>query len=423
MKSRHKVSRAAIELIKRFEGYRRNAAQLPDGRWTIGYGHTLTARQGAEVSEDDAEALLLYDLIAVAHAVSEQTYAPLNQNQFDALCAFAFNIGIDAFRGSSVVKRINEGELIQAAFGMELWRKADFQGERIVIDALVRRRAAEKALFLTPPGEAWVPAPSALLRPSLDVDSSDQAPREQPAAVVFGVEDERIVVLRDDQATPTPVAPDDPEPVRVAAEGVTARLQTIFQEPAPAEAEEPHPQADFAPPIALAEPPLELDGAPFEPADAEPESEAAPEQDILEAPLATVATEVTDEGDPGPFDKPAPANDAGEGEGAEPATAERVVIDDIAPFAYVPPAVPSPPPARKDSLVTEVLLALLGLVFFGGGVFWALAARTTASSMLVDPRLVGVLAGLAGIGFFVVSIFMLLQRLARVSEGRDEPNA
>src|SRR3989338_247541 len=62
MKSRHQVSRAAIELIKSFEGYRRKAAQLPDGRWTIGYGHTLTARQGAEVSEADAEALLMYDL-------------------------------------------------------------------------------------------------------------------------------------------------------------------------------------------------------------------------------------------------------------------------------------------------------------------------------------------------------------------------
>jgi len=48
MKPRHRVSRAAIELITRFEGYRRKAAQLPDGRWMIGYGHTLTARKGAK---------------------------------------------------------------------------------------------------------------------------------------------------------------------------------------------------------------------------------------------------------------------------------------------------------------------------------------------------------------------------------------
>src|SRR2546426_12726323 len=109
MKPRHRVSRAAIELISRFEGYRRKAAQLPDGRWTISYGHTLTAREGAEVSEADAEALLLYDLIGVAHTVSTLAYADLTQNQFDALCAFAFAIGLDAFRGSEVLKRVNEG--------------------------------------------------------------------------------------------------------------------------------------------------------------------------------------------------------------------------------------------------------------------------------------------------------------------------
>src|SRR5689334_25352486 len=108
MLSRHRVSRAALELIMRFEGYRQKAAQLPDGRWTIGYGHTLTARQGAEVSEADAEALLLYDLIAVTHAINEQVHAPLNANQFDAPCGFAFNIGLDNFARSGVLKRLNE---------------------------------------------------------------------------------------------------------------------------------------------------------------------------------------------------------------------------------------------------------------------------------------------------------------------------
>ena len=159
MKPRHQVSRAAIELIKRFEGYRRQAAQLPDGRWTIGYGHTLTAREGADVSESDAEALLVYDLIAVQHAVNENTLAPIGQNQFDALCSFAFNIGLDNFRRSQVLKRLNAGAHVQAACAMELWRRAEVGGERIVVDALVRRRSAEKALFLTPT-DGWAPAPS-----------------------------------------------------------------------------------------------------------------------------------------------------------------------------------------------------------------------------------------------------------------------
>ena len=82
MKPRHQVSRAAIELIKRFEGYRRQAAQLPDGRWTIGYGHTRSARKGATVSEQDAEALLIYDLMAVARSVIEWTFTPLSTYLF-----------------------------------------------------------------------------------------------------------------------------------------------------------------------------------------------------------------------------------------------------------------------------------------------------------------------------------------------------
>ncbi len=48
MKPRHQVSRAGIELIKRFEGYRPRAARLDDGRWTVGYGHLRSAREGAE---------------------------------------------------------------------------------------------------------------------------------------------------------------------------------------------------------------------------------------------------------------------------------------------------------------------------------------------------------------------------------------
>ena len=95
MQPRHHVSTAAIALIKRFEGYRRSAARLADGRWTIGYGHTRSAREGARVSEDDAAALLLYDLGEVCVALHDLVFTPLSQNQFDALASFAMNIGVD----------------------------------------------------------------------------------------------------------------------------------------------------------------------------------------------------------------------------------------------------------------------------------------------------------------------------------------
>lgn len=230
MKPRHQVSKAAVELIKTFEGYRSKAAQLPDGRWTIGFGHTLTAREGAQVSEQDAEALLLYDLIAVAHAVNEQTFTPLTQNQFDALCCFAFNVGVDNFKRSSVLRRVNEGSLLQAACAMEMWRKADFEGERIVVDALVRRRSAEKTLFLTP-ANGWVPAPSPIVRPKVDYDAVNFVPRQTPTALKTDLTAEKAVAERDE---PLP-SPHAPPPVTTqtmtAAAAVTSRLAELVPEP------------------------------------------------------------------------------------------------------------------------------------------------------------------------------------------------
>lgn len=224
MKPRHQVSRAAIDHIKRFEGLRQLAAQLPDGRWTIGYGHTLTAREGAKVSEADAEALLMYDLIAVAHSVNELTYAPLNHNQFDALCAFAFNIGVENFRRSSVLRRLNEGSPLQAAGAMEMWRKADFEGERIVVDALVRRRSVEKTLFLTPPA-GWSPAPSSILKPQVDYDSVSAIPRQKPVALNTDLNGDKAVAER--EIALEPAAQQAPSAVKTAGDAVLARLSEV----------------------------------------------------------------------------------------------------------------------------------------------------------------------------------------------------
>ncbi|MBL8771966.1 MAG: lysozyme [Phenylobacterium sp.] len=400
MLSRHRVSRAAIELIKRFEGYRRTAAQLPDGRWTIGYGHTLTAREGAEVCESDAEALLVYDLIAVQHAVNEGLLAPVSQNQFDALCSFTFNIGIDNFRRSQVLKRLNAGAAVQAACAMELWRKADFEGERIVIDALVRRRAAEKALFLTPPGDAWTPAPSPLLRPVIDLDALDLVPLRRPVAVETSFHGDRVTARRDDlpdddappEAVPTPAA----AAVTAAAEAVTHRLETIFpdpgEEPAAFEDVEPAPAAEAeAPPTEAPPPAPDAVEADMPPALGEPAAEAAetaPADAELEIPRA-----------PAPADEPA----------AE-------ASDEAQPSMFIP-ARPRPAPRRKEpSIVRDLVLSLLGLVFFGFGMFWGLTARPAPAGVMMTPLAVAWAAGVAGVGFVAVAVYRLLARLGREAE-------
>ena len=414
MKPRHRVSRAAIELITRFEGYRRKAAQLPDGRWMLGYGHTLTAREGAEVSEEDAEALLLYDLIGVAHAVNEWTYAPLTQNQFDALCAFTFNIGAENFRRSSVLKRINEGALIQAACAMELWRKAEFEGERIVIDALVRRRAQEKALFLTPP-DGWPVAPTPLLPPLLDREARGLEPREPPASVTASLDGEEVRVLRAAEPTPPPVPPDDeaPSPLQAAAEAVAARLQTIFPEEAEAAAAEL--AAEPEPPIPTAEP-----DAGFE---LTPPAEIVVEQRAVLFPPVAGEAEGPLSGDL--FAAPPAANDGDTAEAELAADNDmppvapfapvgpRKLIDDTVPYEFTPPVVQPLSTETRSGPFSLVALAVIGLAFFGGGVFWALNARGAAGGGVVSPLLVGWLAGIAGVGLFSVAVFLLLQRLDR----------
>lgn len=443
MLSRHRVSRAAIELIKRFEGYRRHAAQLPDGRWTIGYGHTLTAREGAEVSEPDAEALLVYDLISVQHAVNENIYAPVTQNQYDALCSFAFNIGLDNFRRSQVLKRLNAGAAVQAACAMELWRKADFEGERIVVDALVRRRAAEKALFLAPTGDDWVPAPSPIIRPVIDLDALDLVPLRRPVELQTSFEGDQAVARREDLPAPDAATePTPPEPaaaaLTAAAEAISARLESIFpdpgEEPEPqpeplpqpvevepelalelesaaedAPGEDWRPQADFAPPItALAGP----EGAEPEAVEPEPEAEAEVAELELEDPLVGGPLVEPESG-------PEPLSDA-EMEipraplGFEPD--EEPAAPEIAPYEFIP-ARPRPAPRPKEaSVVWDLLLALLGLAFFGFGIFWGLNARGGPSGGLVTPIMVAWPAGLAGVGFVVVAVFRMLQRLGREAE-------
>ncbi|PVM82721.1 lysozyme-family localization factor SpmX [Caulobacter endophyticus] len=419
MKPRHQVSRAAVDLIKRFEGYRQKAAQLPDGRWTIGYGHTLTARGGATVSEQDAEALLLYDLITVAHAVNEHTYAPLNQNQFDALTCFAFNIGTENFMRSGVLRRINEGSLLQAACAMEMWRKADFEGERIVIDALVRRRAAEKTLFLTPPDGQWVPAPSPVLRPKVDYDASCAVPKQTPAAVSARLEGDRAIAEREEGPAPlTPAIPEEdaPSASQQAAAAVSARLEAILADEPVRSAPQPPPAPDLAmpeppvTPVAAAEPapvlhapepaptlePFRL--TPEEPAPAQaplfvPDPPAAaPVQTPVQAPVEPTLFETAREPTRSPFNL-----------GGFSTSGAEVDIQTL----DVPLNPPEQPAFGGGSLL--VSLGLLGLALFGGGVLWNLSVASDPGLNAV--RMFGWGASVIGVICFAVSAYLLLRKL------------
>jgi lysozyme len=345
---RQKVTRAGIRLIAAFEGLRRRAARLPDGRWTIGYGHTLSAREGAEVSAEDAEALLHFDLLPIAEAVNSLVYTPLTQNQFDALVAFAYNVGIEAFRASDVLKRVNEGRLTEAACAIDLWRKADLNGDTLILDALIRRRAAEKALFLTPP-DGFVPTPSPLVRPSVDETLAPALPQSRPTDIAVPMEgafaevhrvaptveaSEEPVVITTSEAEAREIAPQPSEPVEATySDDIPVEtpqeleVQTLEAGEPGAEAMAPPEaqpaEAEFLDPQFLE--PETLATGPIEPEVLAPEAPQAAEPVIAESPVI-------------------------EGEAVEIATA----ANDAGPELQTEPGFPEAPPARPVEPAVEM---------------------------------------------------------------------
>ncbi len=201
--ARHITSSTGLDLIKAFEGFRANAAPLPDGRWVIGHGHTASARAGAHISLEDAADLLKWDVQRLETPLLDLIHAPLTANQFDALISFAFNIGLENFEHSTVLRRLNEGSPVDAAAGFDLWRRALLAGRVIVVDALVRRRTAEKALFLATPG-MQVTAPTPQLPPLCDMEMAKEHEAETPLAVFVDMEGNGEPIISDTPATFSP---------------------------------------------------------------------------------------------------------------------------------------------------------------------------------------------------------------------------
>jgi lysozyme len=175
---RLKMSREGLLLIKSFEGFRPRTVRRRDGTPVIGYGHTKSARPGAEISEAEAELLLQYDLLPIVEAINSRVAIPLNQHQFDAVASFIFSVGVQRFEGSDVLEQLNAGSPARAAEALSGWP------DRIqpAIDAPYRRRSAERALFDAAPDR---PAPLDLLltAPVHGPHTLPRAEDETPATV------------------------------------------------------------------------------------------------------------------------------------------------------------------------------------------------------------------------------------------------
>ena len=146
-----KISQNGVDLIKRFEGLELEAYQDVAGIWTIGYGHTgPDVTPGMRITEQEAEDLLKKDLKPREDAVGRLVKVPLNQNEFDALVSFVYNVGEANFKKSTARSRLNSGDRAGAAEALTWFNKATIGGVLREVAGLTRRRAAERALFLEP---------------------------------------------------------------------------------------------------------------------------------------------------------------------------------------------------------------------------------------------------------------------------------
>ena len=134
-------------MLKEFEGLRLKAYKCPAGIWTIGYGTTSDVEPGMEVTEAQAETFLKTDLAKFEAGVEALTKgSDTSDNQFSALVSLAYNIGINAFAGSTVLKRHKLGNKLGASRAFGMW----IRGGGRILPGLVRRREAEAALYMRP---------------------------------------------------------------------------------------------------------------------------------------------------------------------------------------------------------------------------------------------------------------------------------
>lgn len=137
-----KISTTGLNLIKSFEGCRLTAYKCPAGVWTIGYGHTGGVRSGQKITQAKADAYLKADLAKFEkHVMSYNKKYNWNQNEFDALVSFAYNIG-------SITQLTANGTRTKKQISEKILAYDKAAGKTLA--GLTRRRQAEKVLFDKP---------------------------------------------------------------------------------------------------------------------------------------------------------------------------------------------------------------------------------------------------------------------------------
>ena len=141
-------SKNCYDLIKEFEGCKLEAYPDPGTGAepiTIGVGHTGGVKLGDVITQEQADEYLVNDVAHAANAVNQMVAVSITQGEFDALCSFAFNLGVGNLRSSTLLRKLNSGDKNSAANQFLVWNMANGR----VMAGLTHRREAERTLFLT----------------------------------------------------------------------------------------------------------------------------------------------------------------------------------------------------------------------------------------------------------------------------------
>ena len=138
-----KTSLEGINLIKHFEGCELEAYKCPAGVWTIGFGHIKGVQEGDVITEADAHNMLVEELDEYEGYINDMISVELNQNQYDAMVSWVYNLGGGNLKASTLLKVLNQGEFDGVPAQIMRWNKAGGK----VLEGLTRRRQAEADLF------------------------------------------------------------------------------------------------------------------------------------------------------------------------------------------------------------------------------------------------------------------------------------
>lgn len=145
-----RFSANGLQLLKNLEGFRGKPYKCSAGRDTVGYGTVITPAEVAKytavpISREEAEKLALQKVNEILFVMKKVVRVQLTQNQIDATVCFVYNIGVNAFKSSTFLRKLNDHNFQGAALEMLRWVHDDHGN---VIDGLVTRHAKEKDLFL-----------------------------------------------------------------------------------------------------------------------------------------------------------------------------------------------------------------------------------------------------------------------------------